>query len=446
MTETPNYDNEYDAIVVGAGPAGSAAALTMAQQDLDVIIIERGQYPGAKNVFGGVLFTPTIRELVDDLSEAPTERYVAEKKYSMLSEEDETALSMKPGAWHEEPHNDSFTILRGDFDEWFAEQAVDAGATLITETTVLDVIREGDDEHGQIVGVETDRPDGALRAPVVVLAEGANSLVSEGADLKETADAEDVAVAAKEVRKYDRDTIEERFNLHDEDGVAYHYFGEGAIPEGFGGAYIYSNKRTISIGLAYSIAAAREHPKKPDEVLNDFKNHPAIAPLVRGGRLVEYSAHAIPEGGYEGVPDLVHNGAVLVGDTAGLVLNNGVHLEGTNMAAESGYHAGNAIVYAIERGRTDEAALSQYAEDLEDSFVMKNLEHYSWFQDLVEQEEDFIFKELPSAIAEAEKEYFRMDKEPKESHAKKAKDIVLQAAGGYLGAAKRAWKFRRFLS
>ncbi|MFB6132860.1 MAG: FAD-dependent oxidoreductase, partial [Halanaeroarchaeum sp.] len=226
MTETPNYDDEYDAIVVGAGPAGSAAALTMAKQDLDVIMIERGAYPGAKNVFGGVLFTPTIRELVDDFSEAPTERYVAEKKFSMLTEEDETAISMKPGAWHEEPHNDSYIILRGEFDEWFAEQAVEAGATLITETTVLDVIREGGDENGPIVGVETDRPDGSLRAPVVVLAEGANSLVSEGADLKDTADATDVAVAAKEVRKYDRDTIEERFNLHDEDGVAYHYFGE----------------------------------------------------------------------------------------------------------------------------------------------------------------------------------------------------------------------------
>ncbi|AKH98509.1 FAD-dependent monooxygenase [Halanaeroarchaeum sulfurireducens] len=446
MTETPNYDNEYDAIVVGAGPAGSAAALTMAQRDLDVIMIERGSYPGAKNVFGGILFTPTIRELVDDFSEAPTERYIAEKKFSMLSNEDETALSMKPGAWHEEPHNDSYTILRGDFDEWFAEQAVEAGATLVTETTVLDVVREGDDENGQIVGVETDRPDGQLLAPMVVLAEGANSLVSEDAGLKETSDAQDVAVAAKEVRKYDRDTIEERFNLHDEDGVAYHYFGEGAIPEGFGGAYIYSNKRTISIGLAYSIKDARESQKKPDEILNDFKEHPAVAPLVRGGQLVEYSAHAIPEGGYDDVPDLVHDGAVLVGDTASLVLNNGVHLEGTNMAAESGYHAGKAIANALDQGRTEASALSQYPEDLENSFVLDNLEHYNWFHDLMEQEEDFLFKELPTAIADAEKEYFRMDKEPKESHAKSAKSIVLQAAGGYIGAAKRAWKFRRFLS
>ncbi|MGM0399179.1 MAG: NAD(P)/FAD-dependent oxidoreductase, partial [Halobacteriota archaeon] len=137
---------------------------------------------------------------------------------------------------------------------------------------------------------------------------------------------------------------------------------------------------------------------------------------------------------------------VLIGDTASLVLNNGIHLEGTNMAAESGYHAANAIADALGRGRTDEAALSQYPEDLENSFVMQNLENYSWFQDLIGQEEEFLFKELPTAIAEAEKEYFRMDKEPKESHAKKAKDIVLQAAGGYIGAAKRAWKFRRLLS
>ncbi|HKL30208.1 MAG TPA: FAD-dependent oxidoreductase, partial [Natrialbaceae archaeon] len=176
MSDEINYDDDFDAIVVGAGLAGSAAALTMAEEGLNPIVIERGQSPGTKNVFGGVLFTPTIRELVD-LDDAPMERYVAEKRYGFLSENDETALSMRPGEWLDEPHNDAYTVLRGDFDEWFAEQAEEAGATVITETTVTDVLR---DDDGRVVGVDTDRPDGELRAPVVVLAEGANSLVGEG--------------------------------------------------------------------------------------------------------------------------------------------------------------------------------------------------------------------------------------------------------------------------
>ncbi len=445
MTETPNYDNRFDAIVVGAGPAGSSAALQMAREDLDVLIIERGSFPGAKNVFGGVLYTPTIREMVgDDLDDAPFERYISGKKFSLLSDQDETAVSIRPGAWHEEPHNDSFTVLRGDFDEWFADQAVEAGATLVTETTVTGLVREGGD--GKIVGVETDRPDGTIHAPIVVLAEGGNSLVSEKAGLKEPDDAEHVAVAAKEVRKYDRDTIEERFNLFEDDGVAYHYFGEGACGDTVGGGFIYTNKRSLAIGVAYRISDARDSPRKPDEVLNDFKQHPAVAPLVRDGRMIEYSAKAIPEGGLDSVPELVHDGAVIVGDAAGLVLNNGIHLEGTNMAVESGYWAGKAVADALDRGRTDAAALQPYADNLEDSFVLENLDHYNWFGDFADQEKEFLFSELPQALTQAELEYFRMDREPKEKHVDRAKKLLLEATGGWTGAMKRAWKFRRLLS
>lgn len=464
-TETPNYDNRFDAIVVGAGLAGSAAALTMAREGLDVVMIERGSTPGTKNMFGGVLYTPTIRELAD-FEDAPTQRWIGEKRYSVLSPRDETAVSLRPGEWREEPHNDAYTVLRADFDEWFAEQAVEAGATLITETTVTDLIREedgrggsGEDRSGsggggsggrrgnsgKVVGVETDRPDGTLRAPAVVVAEGANSLVSEAADLKSTPDREDVAVAAKEVLKFDRETIEDRFRLTDKEGAAYNYFGEGAVGEAVGGGFIYTNMRTVSVGVAYRIEDAAAG-QTPEETLNAFKSHPAVAPLVRDGRVVEYSAHAIPEGGADAIPDLTFDGGVIAGDAAGLVLNNGVHLEGTNMAVESGHLAGKAVAKAVERGRTDRAALSQYPQELEDSFVVQNLERYDWFQEMIAEDREFLFDDLPRALAEAETEYFRMDRTEKSVHADDAKRPLLDAAGGWLGAAKRAWKFRRMLS
>lgn len=447
--ETPDYDNEFDAVVVGAGLAGSAAALTMANQDLDVLVLERGQSPGTKNVFGGVLYTPTVRELVD-IDDAPLERYVAEKRYGMLTETDETAVTMRPGEWLAEPHNDSYTVLRGSFDEWFAEQAVEAGATLLTETTVTGLVREpgGGAAEGRVVGVETDRPDGTIRAPVVVVAEGANSLVSEGAGLRDHHDREDVAVAAKEVLKFDRDTIEQRFRLNGDQGVAYNYFGEGAVGDAVGGGFIYTNKRTVSVGVAYSIEDAVASDQNPEETLNDFKQHPAVAPLVRGGRTVEYSAHAIPEGGIDAVPDLVSDGALLAGDAAGLVLNNGVHLEGTNMAVESGYQAGRAVGAAVDGddGSVDDRALATYPEELADSFVVQNLQHYDFFQELAVEDREFLFSELPRALADAETEYFAVDRDPKEAHAEAAKDRLLDAAGGYVGAAKRAWKYRKLLS
>ncbi|SFC34863.1 electron transfer flavoprotein-quinone oxidoreductase [Halobiforma haloterrestris] len=439
----PNYDDEFDAIVVGAGLAGSAAALTMANRGLEVLMIERGSSPGAKNVFGGVLYTPTIRELTD-FENAPVERYVAERRFSMLTENDETAFSLRPGEWHEEPHNDSYTVLRGEFDEWFAEQAVEEGATLLTSTTVTGLLRE----DGRIAGVETDRPDGTIRAPYVVLAEGGNSLVSEGANLKATETRENVAVGVKEVLEFpERDgVIEDRFRLTDDAGVSYHYFGEGAVGDAFGGGFIYTNDDTVSVGVAYRIEDAATHDQSPEETLNAFKSHPAVAPLVRNARTVEYSAKTIPEGGADSIPDLVHDGAAIVGDAAGLVLNNGVHLEGTNMAVESGYHAGNAIARAAENGRVGAEALQVYPEALEESFVVQNLEHYKWMMDAVEEDRDLLFEDLPRAFADAGTEYFRIDRTPKESHAKNAKRAVLDAVGGWTGAAKLALRYRKVVT
>ncbi|MFP8958672.1 FAD-dependent oxidoreductase [Natrialbaceae archaeon A-CW3] len=440
--EAPNYDNDFDVIIVGAGLAGTAAALTLANRGLEPLLIERGTYPGAKNVFGGVLYTPTIRELTD-LDSAPLERYIAEKRFSMLSHDDETAISLKPGAWNREPHNDSYTVLRGDFDQWFAEQAVEAGATLVTETTVTSVVREG----GGIVGVQTDRPDGEIRAPYVVLAEGANSLVSEGANLKETESRKNIAVAAKEVLEFPQNdtAIEDRFRLVGDAGVSYHYFGEGAVGEAYGGGFIYTNGDTVSVGVAYSLDDAATKRQSPESTLNLFKSHPAVAPLLRGARTVEYSAKTIPEGGAESMPDLVHDGAVIVGDAAGLVLNNGVHLEGTNMAVESGYYAGSAIAEAAQQGQTGASALQSYPDRLENSFVVQNLERYAWLQERVEEDRELLFEQLPSAIADASTEYFAMDRSPKATHASAAKQRVFDTLGGWTGAMKLALRYRKLV-
>ena len=116
------------------------------------------------------------------------------------------------------------------------------------------------------------------------------------------------------------------------------------------------------------------------------------------------------------------------------------------MAVESGYLAGEAVAEAVEAGRTDQQALGAYPNRLEDSYVMQNLRNYDFFGDFAHDEKDFIFSELPEAVAAAEEEFYRQDYEPKETHAKRARNIVLRAMGGWTGAVKKAWKYRKLLS
>jgi len=137
---------------------------------------------------------------------------------------------------------------------------------------------------------------------------------------------------------------------------------------------------------------------------------------------------------------------VIVGDAAGLVLNNGVHLEGTNMAVESGYHAGRVIADANARGRTDADALEAYGRALEESFVVKNLERYAWLQETVEEDRELLFETMPTAFADAGAEYFRMDREPKAEHANRAKRAVIDALGGWRGLAKLALRYRKVVT
>jgi electron transfer flavoprotein-quinone oxidoreductase len=319
-----------------------------------------------------------------------------------------------------------------------------------------------------VAGVETDRPEGSIRAPVVVLAEGGNSLVSEGADLKDPDNRKDVAVAVKEVLEWPDDgVLENRFRISDDDGVAYHYFGEGVVGDAFGGAFVYTNDKTVSVGLAYRIEDAVNDELDPETALNQFKSHPSVAPLFSDARTVEYTAKTIPEGGASAIPDLVHDGALLVGDTAGLVLNNGIHLEGTNMAVESGYHAGNAVVEAFESKTSPSAAtatagdspataadggvtiraadLQSYPENLNDSFVVKNLEHYEWLVHKVTEDRELLFEELPNALADAAQEYFKIDREPKKTHGKRAKKRLMQTVGGLRGMVKLGWRYRKMI-
>ncbi|MCQ6279851.1 FAD-dependent oxidoreductase [Bacillus sp. EB600] len=424
---------KFDVIVVGAGPAGSACALVAARNGLNVLLLERGEYPGSKNVMGGVLFSKQLRDLVPEFwKEAPLERPVVDHRYMVLGEQSAVQIGYKGQEWGEEPYN-SFTVLRAKFDQWFAKKAVEAGALLINETVVTECIVE----NGKVVGVRTDRPDGDLYADVVVLADGVNSLLAKELGFRKEHAPDHVALCVMEVINLPKEKINERFNIKENQGVAIEIFGE-STKGNFGAAFLYTNKDSINIGVGTTVAAMVKDKLKPYELLDQLKDHPNIKPLIEGGESAEYLAHLIPEGGYRSVQKVVGNGVVVVGDAASLV--NAIHGEGSNLAMYSGQLAAEAIVQAKKRGDFSESSLNHYRDALNNSFVMKDLEKYKDAPHTLEAYPQY-FKEYVPMVTKAMGKFFTVDGTPKRDKQKQImKSFTEKGTFKFLTDIYRVWK------
>ncbi|MEE6450337.1 FAD-dependent oxidoreductase [Gottfriedia acidiceleris] len=360
---------KFDVIVVGAGPAGISCAYELAKNGVNVVLIERGEYPGSKNVMGGVLYRKMMEDVIPEFwKDAPIERVIVEQRVMLLDKQSATTFGYKGLEFAEEPYN-NFTVLRSKFDQWFAQKAVEQGALLINETVVLECIVEND----MVVGVRTDRPDGDLYADVVVLADGVNSLLGKSLGFHKEWRPDEVALATMEILKLDSKIIQDRFGLEGNQGVAIELFGDatkGIVGTGF----LYTNKDTLSIGVGTLLSGMIENKLKPYDLLEYVKNHPMIRPYIQGSEPQEYLAHLIPEGGYKSIPKLVGNGVLVIGDAAQLV--NAIHREGSNMAMTSGRLAAETIIEAKAIDNYSDVALKPYADKLLNSFVGQDLKKY----------------------------------------------------------------------
>lgn len=359
-----NQENKTEVIVVGGGPAGISCAITLARAGKQVVLIERGKFSGSKNVFGGAIYAQPTHEIFPDFEQnAPLERKNIEHKYALLGEEDATVISYKKR--HENPV--SYTVIRGKFDRWMADEAKKAGVILVEETVVRELIVQ----DGFVKGVRTELED--YYSDIVVLADGVNSLLAKQIGLRGDLSPEDVALSVKEVIKLPQEVINERFHVNDDEGCIYEIFG-GPMLGMLGLGFLYTNKNSISIGLGVTLSELIEKGVKPYDLLDKLKSHPEIAPLIKDGELLEYSAHLIPEGGYKKVPLLFGAGVMVCGDAAMFV--NNMHWEGTNLAMISGKIAGETAVIALGKQDFSETALSHYQEELENSFIIKDLRTY----------------------------------------------------------------------
>jgi len=399
---------KFTAIVIGAGLAGLSAAYSLARSGIDVMVVERGEYPGAKNVTGGRLYIAPIRDLYPELwTEAPFERHVVKENVTMVSGNSATSIELSSGKFGEPPYH-SFTVLRGKFDRWFAQKAAAAGARIINKYKVDDLVIENGKVAGIVVG-GADRID----ADVVIAADGAMSQMAEKAHLWEgKRRPADYALGIKEIIEMPPEVIDNRFNLHDGQGTARLFIG--SLTRGvFGAGFIYTNQSSLSVGMVLRIKDITElEPKAmPYELLDGFKTHPEVAPLLRGGEHAEYSAHVISEGGFSRMPRLCGEGILVVGDAAGMALNMGITVRGMEFAIASGALAAETVKAAKEKNDFSAAALSKYIDLVKDSFVWKDLRTFRYAPGVLDNQR--LFSLYPDVFCKLAESLMTIDKGPK---------------------------------
>jgi electron transfer flavoprotein-quinone oxidoreductase len=361
----------FDVIVVGAGPAGSLAALKLARAGYSVVIVERGQRPGAKNMFGGLLHNaPVLNELLPGFpEEAPLERHVYKKVLAFLTPESAVSLTFENENYDRPPYN-GFTIFRPAFDGWLANEAVKAGALLLSDCAAEDIIKE----NGHIAGITIKGREGELKSKIVIAADGVLSFMTRKAGLRGDFQPENMGLGVKLLLGLPEAVINERFGLVRDQAADISFLG--AVGEIRGGGFLYTQRECLSIGLVVHLDSLKASGKTPYDALNDFLQHPSLKKLLKGGTPLEYSAHLISEGGFKALPRLFTDGLMVSGDAAGLCYTNGINLEGINLAMTSGVLAAETAIEALKVNDFSARTLSLYMKKLESSFVIKDMKTF----------------------------------------------------------------------
>lgn len=396
-------EDKFDAIIVGGGLAGSTAAYILAQQGLNVLLVERGNYAGSKNMTGGRLYAHSLEKIIPDFAaEAPVERRVVKERISMLTDTDAVTMDYHSPRLAKQGR-DSYVVMRGEFDRWLFDKAEEAGAIAAAGIKVDQLLIE----NNCVTGVRCG--DEEMKADVVILADGVNSLLAEKAGLRKRVQPSQVAVGVKEIFELPAKVIEDRFGLSDNEGAAWLFAGSpsnGLV----GGGFLYTNKESISIGLVLSLQHIGESNKTIEEMMVAFTNHPEIAPLIKDGKLLERSGHVVPEAGLSMVPTLYGDGYLICGDAAGFCLNIGYMVRGMDLAIASGELAAKAVLAAREKGDFRSGSLRIYKDMLDQSFIMDDLSVYKNFPDFMENPR--IFNQYPAMVADILADLFIVDGKP----------------------------------
>ena len=410
-------EDRFDVIIVGGGLAGSAAAYTLVKAGVEVLVVERGQSCGSKNMTGGRLYGHSLKKLIPDFEQrAPLERRITRERLSLMSAGGSTTVEFDSDTLGGDKA--SYTVVRGKFDRWLASEAEAMGATYVCGIRVDDLIVRNGKVRGIVAGEDK------LEADVVILADGVNSLLAQKIGLAGPTDPNKVAVGLKEVIKLSEQQMKDRFGAVDDNGTAWLFAGDPTLGS-IGGGFLYTNKDSISLGIVATVGDVEYSETSVVEMLDRFKEHRMIAPLIEGGELLEYSAHLVPEGGYDAMPELVGDGVLVAGDAAGMVINLGYMVRGMDFAIEAGRQAANAVLYARRRGDYSRKTLSSYKTALENSFVLQDMKLYRKAPEFMENRR--VFTRFPIMLEEIMRAMFTVDGESSESLVKKVLPAVSDA-------------------
>lgn len=393
-------EEKFDVIVVGAGLAGNTAAYLMAKAGLEVLVIERGETIGCKNVTGGRMYSHSIEKIFPDFAkEAPVERKITKERISFVTGDSATTIEYAADKLGEQGKA-TYSICRGHFDPWLAGKAEEAGAMYVTGIRVDEVLLRDGKVCGVIAGGEE------MEADMVLLADGVNSLLAQQLGMKKELDPSQVAVGVKEIIRLGEEKINDRFGAaSNEEGTAWLFAGD-VCGGNVGGGFIYTNKDSLSVGIVTTISEIGRIDLAPRDMLERLKAHPTVAPLLKGGETIEYAAHLVTEGGYDMIPTLYRDNVLVAGDAAALVMNLGFTIRGMDLVIESGRLAAETIIAAKQKGDYSAATLSQYKTALDNSFVMKDMQHFRKMPKFIENHR--IHGQYPQMIDEIMSELFIM--------------------------------------
>ncbi len=363
----------YEAIVVGAGPGGAAAAAVLAENDIETIVLERGIEPGSKNVSGGLIYAEesspyTIDNLFPEFRNEATERPITEYKLHNISGEKVASFDLK--GLHEYDTEWCDSVLRRKMDSWLSKEVQsrtqETGGGLINGIHVNGLLR---DENGKIEGVTCDEID-PITADVVIAADGVTSGLARASGLMDWERPEEWFQGVKVV--VDLKEVDNIFDLEPETGIAHLFSGD--LFEGVrGGGFLYTNRESLSIGTVFHLDSIMEEEAESHELLNKLLTHPLLGQwLDKDYCELEYSAKLVPDSKKAANPNPHLDRLLLVGDAAGQMQAQGPIIKGMNHAVTAGALAAEAFVEMKEKGDSEKAG-ERYELKLRQTGLMNKL-------------------------------------------------------------------------
>lgn len=385
-------------LVVGGGISGLTAAYLLAKEGAEVIVIERGDHPGSKNMTGGRLYIRPLKRILSDLfDDAPFERWVTKERITIMTHKGSVTFEYTSPLLVGE----SATVLRATFDKWLATKVQQAGGLIIPQKKVTALVIE----ENKVEGIEVDGEK--LYADMVIIADGVLSPLGEQAGLRSPLTPKHLALGLKEIIQLPSEEINRRFNVNSNEGVANLFIG--SVTHGrFGGGFLYTNRESLSLGIVISLEELSEQATPSiDTLLEEFKNRSEIRTLIDKGRTLEYSAHLIPEGSFEQVKRLYGDGVLLTGDAAGFAINHGITVRGMDLAFLSGVAAAKAALEAIRKNDFSSETLRCYRKYLEELGVLKELRKFKTNSEILRSTRG-LYTKYPSWCLEMFENLFRV--------------------------------------